>query len=250
MRYLGGKSKVARELCGVINRIRKPGQPYWEPFVGGGAILERIRCSDAPSYASDFNHYLIAMWQALQDGWEPPSVVTEDDYRRAKAGEFDDALTAFIGFGCSFGGKWFGSYQMKHHTRPNRTLVSMTLNSFKRMEKSLSETKLFHANFITTYPPGSGMLIYCDPPYNGTSGYDATDKFDTPLFWDKCRALEAQGHTVLVSEYEAPADYSAIWSQAVISKKGMHRTTQKPRECLFRLGDHPILQPSLFEVMA
>ena len=64
MRYMGGKSRTAGIIAGYLNMIREPGQPYWEPFVGAGWILERIRGTGA-NFASDANPYLIAMWQAL-----------------------------------------------------------------------------------------------------------------------------------------------------------------------------------------
>jgi len=34
MQYLGGKSRTRNEIAAYLNRIRRPGQPYWEPFVG------------------------------------------------------------------------------------------------------------------------------------------------------------------------------------------------------------------------
>lgn len=63
-----------------------------------------------PRIANDIHPELIIMWRALQKGWIPPSLVSEEDYVKAKAGEGFPFLRGFIGFGCSFGGKWFGGY--------------------------------------------------------------------------------------------------------------------------------------------
>ena len=51
-------------------------------------------------------------------------------------------------------------------------------------------------------------LIYCDPPYRGTTGYKMG--FDSGAFWQWCRDKAAEGHTVLISEYSAPADFICL----------------------------------------
>ena len=67
--------------------------------------MSGVRC------ASDVNRPLITMYKALQDGWIPPSTVTEEMYAEYKGiQDAEDPLTAFIGIGCSFSGKWFGGY--------------------------------------------------------------------------------------------------------------------------------------------
>ena len=55
----------------------------------------------------------------------------------------------------------------------------------------------------------NGSVIYCDPPYAGTTGYDAD--FNNDLFWEWCRTLSKRGCIVLVSEYMAPDDFKCIW---------------------------------------
>ena len=49
------------------------------------------------------------MWQGLQSGWTPPDVITKEEYKYIREHKDENpALTGFVGFGCSFGGKWFG----------------------------------------------------------------------------------------------------------------------------------------------
>ena len=48
-------------------------------------------------------------------------------------------------------------------------------------------------------------IIYCDPPYKGTTGY--TVEFDHDKFWDWVRT---NPHPVYVSEYTAPQDIKVI----------------------------------------
>jgi DNA adenine methylase len=105
MQYLGGKSKIRKEVSSFLESIRKPNQVYLEPFVGGGWVLQEMT---GERIASDGNIALIAMYKALQDGWIPPNEVSEELYRtylvKSKTPDNSDPLTAFIGFGCSFGG--------------------------------------------------------------------------------------------------------------------------------------------------
>ena len=42
MRYLGGKSKIARHVVDVIERYRAPAQPVWEPFCGGLNVTREL----------------------------------------------------------------------------------------------------------------------------------------------------------------------------------------------------------------
>ena len=55
-------------------------------------------------------------------------------------------------------------------------------------------------------------LIYCDPPYAGTTKY-RFGSFDSNSFWQWCRDMSKKGNTVIVSEYNAPDDFNCIWSK-------------------------------------
>ena len=242
MRYLGGKARIAGEVAGYLNAIRNC-RPYWEPFVGAGWILARIQ--GMPNFASDANGALIAMWQALQNGWQPPEHVSEDEYQAARELHDTDPSKAFIGFGCSFGGKWFGGYARDNRggnyaARARRSLLSKL--------ETMPEVQFYRADFLTALPPTPGMLIYCDPPYRSTTGYGAVGDFDHDAFWQRCAALERCGHVVLISEYSAPEGFSVVWRGT--SKMGLRNGDGKQEaraECLFRYGEHEPQQPLLFK---
>jgi len=244
MRYLGGKSRTANQIAGYLNYIRKPGQPYWEPFVGGGWILERI--ASHPNYASDANYHLIEMWKALQSGWIPPNTITKEQYQAIKDSDTDDALKAFVGFGCSFGGKWFGGLAKNDN---DRNYCSNAKNSLLQKISSIgNRTNFFHADFMTTEPMADKMLIYCDPPYDNTTGYGAIGDFDTNAFWNRVRKLSNNGHTVIVSEYVAPDDFSCVLEMS--TKTDLHtRNGKEPRiERLFKHGKQRKFKPSIFDL--
>ncbi len=106
MQYLGGKAKIAKPLAALINSFKPT--VYWEPFIGGCNVLPLVAAS--VRVGSDVHPPLIAMYRALQQGWEPPECVSEGEYAAARALSDEDPLKGFIGFGCSFSGRWFEGY--------------------------------------------------------------------------------------------------------------------------------------------
>jgi DNA adenine methylase len=158
-------------------------------------------------YASDGCYELIEMWKALQNGWQPPRIVTEEMYQEAKAGKFDPALTAFIGFGCSFGGKWFAGYA--RDPKSDRNYAANSENSIMKRLIDLRDVRFFFADYRRPAPQAE-CLIYADPPYAGTTGYHAVDGFNTGEFWQCVRNWATTGNKVIISEYAAPNDFACI----------------------------------------
>lgn len=60
----------------------------------------------------------------------------------------------------------------------------------------------------------SNSIIYCDPPYKGTTSYK-TEKFNHVKFWQWCRDKVKNGHIVFISEYNAPSDFKCVWQGEV-----------------------------------
>lgn len=248
MRYMGGKFKVAKPMAHYLNGIlAETKRPYWEPFVGAGYILERVHT--AVRFASDANKYLIAMYQALQNGWEPPTAVSREQYHEAKNGRMPDPETAFIGFGCSFAGKWFDGYA---EDRPDdyQYYARFAHNSLMRQKPKIETAVFYHADFLTTAPPAQNCVIYCDPPYKGTKPYKACEPFNHEAFWERIRELEGMGHSCVISEYQAPADFTAVWVQKTRTDLRDSNGKQIKRvEKLFRYGTgHGLVNPTLFRV--
>lgn len=229
MQYLGGKSKIRKQLASVIESFRVPGQMYFEPFVGGGWVLQEI---SGMRMAADGNVSLIAMYAALQNGWLPPHFVSEDEWRFWR--ESDDILNpmkAFCGFGCSFGGKWFGGYARSE----GKTCYAATSKRSLLKQLPLIRDVTFLAGDFTNWVP-EGMLIYCDPPYAGTTNYGAFNGFDHELFWNTVR-MWTEKNTVLVSEYQAPDDFECV--AEFNSRMGLTTAGERPVriERLFKKKD-------------
>jgi DNA adenine methylase len=199
MRYQGGKSRLSKYIAPIINaEIEKYGiTDYYEPFVGSGAVVEKIICKNR--YASDINSDMIAMFQALRNGWVPPESVSEDEYKQYKANKeaLDPALRAFVSIGCSFGGKLWGGLARGRGTEVGEAFRSVKRTCTKTHDVLFSCVEYAHIN------PKSSIL-YCDPPYANTLAYGSID-FDSVTFWDKVREW-SKTNIVFVSEYSAPSD--------------------------------------------
>lgn len=203
VQYLGGKSRLGKKIAEIINPLLVGGAPYYEPFCGACNVARHIKADWR--LLSDANEPLIRMWQAVQKGWAPPATVSEAEYAAAKRGELSPELTAFIGFGCSFGGKWFGGYARGGE---GRSYASNAANSIASRLGGITSAHFDVADYRRIVPrPGS--VIYCDPPYAHTTGYSAVGDFDSGEFWAWARAISAN-HTVIVSEYVAPEDFVCV----------------------------------------
>ena len=207
MRYLGGKSRIRKLVASYLESIRKPDQTYFEPFVGGAWVLQEMT---GKRIASDGNFALIEMYKALQNGWIPPESITKEQYAEYKAKQDPrDPMTAFVGIGCSFAGKWFGGF-IGNGEKGDKAKCSVraSCNSLKTQLPRILETAFIHGTF-DTHTIGDGWLIYCDPPYQGTTAYGAFSGFDHAKFWAAMRSWSKHS-TVIVSEYSAPSDFECV----------------------------------------
>lgn len=220
MRYQGSKAKFAKPLLEFMLPHRKEGQPYYEPFCGSCSVIQRVT---GERHANDNNPYLIAMFVALQNGWIPPAVVTEDEYNHIKRNrdKYPPELVGFVGVACAFGGGWLNSYAKD---KTQREYSQEGFNSVMRdlpLIKGIKFTSLDYRHI--GYKPHS--FIYCDPPYANTRGYKVG--FDNSLFWSWVRQMSRDGHTVFVSEYNAPTDFECVWSytrNSMFDKKSYNKT--------------------------
>ena len=206
MQYMGGKSRISKQIAEILNSAIDKDTPFVSLFCGSCAIESKVQAD--VKILNDKHPYLIAMWQALQNGWMPPDVVTKEEYYRVKANmDENPALTGFVGFGCSFGGKWWGGYAKDK--RGDDYCGQAKRGLFKDLTgvKSAAFTCLdYHDVEIP-----DGAVVYCDPPYVNTTGY-TVGQFDTNEFWDYMRQLSKRCD-VYISEESAPDDFECIWSK-------------------------------------
>jgi DNA adenine methylase len=201
MRYFGGKARIGAALAGVINKLEGS---YWEPFCGMFSVGKHVTHY---RMATDAHLDLILLLRAVQCGWQPPEVVTEEEYNRLKTAK-PSPLRAFAGFGCSNSGKFFGGYARES---TGRNFAANAASSLDKMRPLIQGVEFCCCEYGVYHPHAD--IIYCDPPYDGTCGF-TVGKFDTSKFWDWA-SFKSRASIVLVSEYAAPADFSAIWSKSV-----------------------------------
>ena len=109
------------------------------------------------------------------------------------------------------------------------------LQSLQRLER-LTISKADYKDIFVSEPT---TVIYCDPPYINTSGYEDAIResgFNHAEFYDWC---EAQKGLVVLSEYTAPADrFTCVWSKEkkVLAGGAKHQITKVER--LFVVKGH------------
>ena len=218
MRYQGGKSRIAKSIVMVIERERESNcDTLVSLFCGSCSVESKVNIPN--KICNDKHPYLIAMWQGLQRGWIPPDVTTEDDYKHIREHKDENpALTGFVGFGCSFGGKWFGGLARNkkgdnYCARANRSLL--------RDYEGLKDAQFTCLDYKDV-PIPKGAIIYADPPYVNTTGY-SLGKFDSEEFWE---------YMVLISEQTAPNDFEVVWEQELrrmldVNKENNFKVTEK-----------------------
>lgn len=220
MQYLGGKSRLAKGISKAILSHTDSRGEWVEPFVGMGSVLMEVAPHFENVSAGDIVPDVVLFWEALQRGWMPPKDLPVEIYHSLK-NDNPSALRAFAGFGCSFGGKFFGGYAKQDGKR---------IYSRGSFNNALARSQFLEHNHVKFYKMGyedwvihPGDVVYCDPPYLNTTGY-SSGEFDHSVFWDTMRLWVSIGATVFVSEFTAPPGWEPIWS---VERKTDMRDTER-----------------------
>ena len=209
MAYVGGKARKSQHILAILNRPEFDGMAYLEPFVGYAHILRRVR--NKRSYeASDVNDLLLSLLVGVRKGRCLPNI-TRSEYEQLKKQEGDTSFRrAVAAFAYSYKGKEFAGYFNDRSDRGR-----MYAEEHKRYYDTLREndvflkTRLRAVDYRRLRP--KDKLIYCDPPYRSTTGYNRGASFDHDQFWERMRAW-SKNNIVLISECCAPADFECVAS--------------------------------------
>ena len=233
MKFMGSKNRHAKDLLPIILNDRYEGQWYVEPFVGGFNMIDKV---DGNRIANDVHFYLIELFKAIQNGWEPPKVVTDEEYIKIRdnKGEYPPQLVGFVGFGCSYSGKWFGGYARGSNDKgEERNYTDESRRNILKQAPKIQGVVMENKNYWELYfPPKS--IIYCDPPYEGATQYK--EQFDHDLFWEWIRNISNMGHSVFVSEYNAPDDFECLFSKTVNNTLVQQTGSKQGIEKLFKFN--------------
>lgn len=223
---MGSKNKIAKHILPIMLAERKPYQWWVEPFVGGANMIDKVVGN---RLGNDIHEFLIALLVALRDGYIPPTDISKELYYavKSKPQDYPKELVGFVGFLCSFGGKWWGGYAFNKNGNNYAESGSRCL---VKQAKNLDGIVFKSGCYLELEIP-ENSFIYCDPPYANTQEYK--DDFNHDIFWDWCRTQTKSGHTVFISEYSAPSDFVCV--KEIQHKTILDKNHQYPRvEKLFR----------------
>ena len=228
MKYLGSKSRIVNDILPIMLSEMEGKSAFVDAFCGGCSVIENVP-SQYRRIANDNNKYLIAMWKSLTNDRcrKPPMRIERDFY----------CDVGWVGFMGSFNGRYFdGGYSGHNVTSTNgksRDYISENINNTLKQIPKLKGVEWQSGNYWEMEIPDNS-LIYCDIPYKDTKQYSTSKNFDYEKFYEWCKEMKNNGHTIFVSEYNMPDDFKCIWSKQITN--AMHQTnTKKPIEKLFTL---------------
>lgn len=228
MKYMGSKRRIAGEILPIILANRKEEQFYVEPMCGGCNTLDKVTGN---KIGADIHPYLIAMYQALQVGWIPPALITESLYNimRNYKRWYHKPLIGYVGFN-SYGGKWFGGY--RRDKTGKRDYWQEHYKNVMAQAPLLANVDFQCCSYERLIIPVQS-IIYCDKPYEGATKYK--DNFNHTAFWEWAREQAKAGHSIFISEYQAPADFKVVWEKKIHSSLTKHTGSKHGVERLFTI---------------
>lgn len=231
MKYMGSKRRIAKKLLEAILPYKRESQCWVEPFVGGANMIENVQ--GCRRIGGDSNEYVIAMFQALQRGWIPPDECSEEEYKeiRKNKSDYPACLVGFVGVGCAFGADFFHGYARSARNQ-NHCLSSK--NGLMKQKEKILDVEFINSDYKDLLIPQKS-LIYCDPPYKNTKKYSFCAKFNHEEFWQWCRDKAKEGHTIFISEHNAPQDFACILEIEIKQNIDARIATKTRVEKLFTL---------------
>ena len=205
---MGGKSRIVKPISEIINNNAGADKTFVSLFCGAVNVESKVKGFDR-IICNDNHEYLIALLQAVQQGYIPPGNISEEQYKhiRNNKDKYPKELVGFVGFGCSFGGRWFEGYTRGE----NRNYCLEAKKSLLRKMETLKQAEFICGDYRNVDIP-QGSVIYADPPYSNTTKYSTGD-FNSNEFWEYMRKLAKAGNTVYISEQTAPEDFICVWEK-------------------------------------
>lgn len=192
MKFVGSKSKISKQIAPIIQSLIDENDVviYYELFVGGLNMIDKINCK--VRVGNDIHKELIAMWKKLQEGWQPPMTISEEEYQavRQNPQNYPDYYVGLVGYASTFGSKWFGGYArgFKDDKVTPRDIPNESIRNILRQLPLVQDVRLTCQSYSDVDMSSlHNALIYCDPPYRNTTEYDAVDGFDYEKYYDWCR---------------------------------------------------------------
>lgn len=210
MRYHGGKSRVAGKLVPFLKEslLRRRGL-FVEPFMGGFNLVPPLYPEIRWAICCDAHPGLAVLYRWVQVGNLPPEI-DEAEYRRLRSvGDWNDPMTTFAAFGCSYAGKEWGGFA---RSDDKRNYARESIESLRKKQATMARVSFDSRNYRDLELRNTSATVYCDPPYRGTTSYGPAEatKFDPAEFDDWCEWTAGMGNDVFVSEFSAPTHWDVL----------------------------------------
>lgn len=221
VKYMGSKRRIAKHIIPImVEAADRAGITKWvEPFVGGANLIDKVPARfERVGY--DLNEHVI---YALKDIRDMPNDLPEcfsADERKSYRQGCAQSLTSWACIVTSFGADLNGGYAREKGS-DETTFCMRGKRSALKQSPLIQGVEFIHADYRDL--SFSDSLIYCDPPYKGTSGYKTGD-FNHDEFYDWCRE-QAKNNIVFVSEYSAPDDFELVWQGEIKTNFASNRKT-------------------------
>lgn len=229
LKYMGSKNRISKHILPIMLRERKPDQWWVEPFVGGGNMIDKVK---GKRLGSDINPYvieaLISIRDHVSDLPKNKKEFTENDYMKLKDSDVYK-YKGYAGFSFSYGAKWLGGWRRDNSNK--RDYVNESYRNALKQSSLIQGVEFLNKDYLYLKIPDNS-LIYCDPPYKGTTGY--RKNFDHERFWQWCRDMANCGNVIFISEYNAPKDFKCVWCKEIVSSLTRNTGSKKGVEKLFR----------------
>tara|TARA_R110002111_G_scaffold26744_4_gene57625 strand:+ start:1808 stop:2530 length:723 start_codon:yes stop_codon:yes gene_type:complete len=226
---MGSKARIAKHILPIMLKNRKEGQWWVEPFVGGANMIDKV---DGNRLGADISQHLIIALLMVRD--EPELIpknnkeYTKEMYIKARTSELTNPVDCFAMFNYSFGATFKGSWAKNSK---GTDYVKECVKNILVQSENINGVDLMCCGYQDLGIP-SNSLIYCDPPYKGTFKYKGTKSINHDVFFEWCRDKVKEGHTVFISEYNAPEDFICVWKKEVNSNANA-KSTNRAIEKLF-----------------
>lgn len=160
MKYMGSKARFSKEILPIILKDRTADQWYVEPFAGGMNMICEV---GGKRIANDIHYHLIQMWKELVSGWIPKKI-TKEEYSevRTDQSKYPAYFVGWVGFNCSYSGKWFGGFAGETKTKIGTVrdyqteAINNVAKQVKKMKGVIFQNKPYYELEL---PPNS--IVYC-----------------------------------------------------------------------------------------
>lgn len=207
MQYMGSKGRLSKYILPIMLRYRAENQAWVEPFVGGGNVIDKV---PGMRIGADINRHAIEALISIRDHIDelPKSnqEFTKEDYEKIRQGAYYK-YKSYAGFSFSYGAGWLNSWSRNNI---NTDYVARAYRHALKQNAGMQGVELINESYLNLQIPANS-LIYCDPPYLNTAGYNTN--FNHDEFWDWCRQKAQESHIVFVSEYTAPDGIECIYER-------------------------------------